>query len=659
LSQPDYKTLTTVEAVCASCPERVGALLDALDLSRPELKTIKQAVDAGDRVAACTALVAYYRSADTTAWLRNPQPEVDDDTLKAADLALKDTVTFYDQTDRVPRKPNGGLDWDYKGPTNDLEWTLALNRHFHIGWLFQAYLKTGRNQFVDTLDAHLRDWVVASHPYPANRSQNPMWRGLEVALRLKVWAAVFFGLQNDDRFQPGTRLLMLACLPEHAHYLRNFHAGGNWVTMELSALALIGAAWPEFNQSREWLEYAKKTLTAEIRGQVYPDGAQKELTSTYHWVAMDNFSQFADVCRDAREPLPEAFTRTLESMHNYLAYSLCPDGTGPLNNDSDHIHQDVGLLDAAERYHRPDWTYIASSGARGQKPVGQPSKMFEWAGQLVSRSGWEHEDHWSFFDVGPWGIGHQHNDKLHISVHAYGRDLLVDSGRFSYSGEVAARFRDYAIGSRGHNVILIDGHGQGPGELAAEKPLDPADWAIEPLFDYARGSFSKFDGIDGSATHTRALLYVRGRCWIVIDRITTDRPRRIDALWHFHPDCTVLFDQKTILTNDPDQGNLRIVSSSDAWETEIIRGQDKPRPQGWYSDRYNSVAKSSTAVCHASIDSTSTFAWLLAPGWCQVPHSRLSMADKQDCVDVLVDLDGRQICASVPIASGSKPTVRL
>lgn len=659
--KPDFRKMTSVEAVVEACPQRVSLLLEALDLSRPGMEDVKRALDAGDQVRASGALVSYYRAASTAGWLRKPHPAPDEKTLNQAELVLKDTCTFYDQTDRVPRRKDGGLDWEYKGPTHDIEWAWALNRHFHIDWMFQAYLQTKRREFVDTIDQHLRDWVVDSAPYPGVRNGTEKWRELEVGLRTKVWGTVFFGLQSDDRFSPGTRLLMLSSIPEHAHCLRNFHGGANHATMELSALALIGAAWPEFKQSSEWLDYSKETLTSEIQKQVYPDGADYELTSSYHWVAMDYFGQLAEVCRNAGEPVPEAYSKALESMHNYLAYSLCQDGTGPLNNDSDHKDYTQLLLQAAKLYHRPDWVYIASTGSRGEKPKGQPSKMFEWAGQLVSRSGWEAEDHWSFFDIGPWGAAHQHNDRLHLSLHAYGRDLLVDSGRFSYAGEVAERFRGYAVGAQGHNVILIDGHGQGPGEVLADRALEGSEYLIDPAFDYARGSFSNFDSIEGKVTHTRAMLYVRGKCWVVIDRVVTDRPRDLEALWHFHPDCTLtLSKDNSVLTSDVEQGNLGIFSSGpESWKIEIVRGQDKPHPQGWYSDRYNLVAPASTAICRTDIDANAIFGWLLLPSYCAVPPAHLNMKRNGDAVNVEVGIDGKRLQASIPLSGERRPSLTI
>src|SRR5699024_6050375 len=141
------------------------------------------------------------------------------------------------------------------------------------------------------------------------------------------------------------------------------------------------------------------------------------------------------------------------------------------------------------RYDRPDWEYIATNGESGNPPKSEPSYVFPWAGQMISRSDFGSEAHWSFFDAGPWGTGHQHNDKLHLSVSAYGRDFLVDGGRFAYRGETADKFRKYALGSQSHNVLLIDGHGQGPGPAQSDYALDSRDYTLTEDFDFATASY--------------------------------------------------------------------------------------------------------------------------------------------------------------------------
>ncbi|MEZ4529141.1 MAG: heparinase II/III-family protein, partial [Desulfobacterales bacterium] len=239
------------------------------------------------------------------------------------------------------------------------------------------------------------------------------------------------------------------------------------------------------------------------------------------------------------------------------------------------------------------------------------------------------KSHWAFFDTGPWGTGHQHNDKLHLSLFAFGREILSDRGIYSYQQD---KWQAYFTGSAAHNVILLDGKGQNKGEAEARFPVNDRTWQITPKSDCAGGSVSQgFENTEGKALHKRTVFYLKNRCWFAIDRIETDRARNIKALWHFHPDCTVEKQGKTVASTDKGKGNLRIVPLSDfVWKTEIIKGQTEPEIQGWHSADYNLREPAPTAVFSARIQKSAGFAWLLMPASGAVPqiHAEMLSADE-------------------------------
>jgi hypothetical protein len=612
-AQPNWQQITSEKDVCAAYPDQMKSIFENLDLNYKGLENVKKAYEKNDLPNACDLLLKYFSKSETAGRLKKEQPKFSEKTVSEADSILQDIYTFQRIAGHVPRLPDGHLNWSFNGPEDDIEWAWALNRHYPVNGLLSAWYETGNPVYAKYIDNFIRDWIIQSWPYPAKKSSTAMWRGLEVSFRVKTWAQVFYGFKNNDYISPATKLLILSSLPDHAHYARNFHAQNNWLTMEISGLATVATAWPEFKKSGEWLDYAIATMTESMKKQVYPDGAQTELTSSYHTVALHNFELFKQLCDGARKQLPGFFNETLEKMYNYLAYTIRPDGYGLLNNDADLIHNRNMILKAAGYYNRDDWKYIVSNGETGKSPHAGPSFVFPWAGHLISRSGYDPDAQWLFFDMGPWGSGHQHNDKLHLSVFAYGRDLLVDCGRFAYRGEVASKFRKYATGSQSHNVLLVDAKGQGPGPLETKEPIPESLYRISDKNDSGSGSFSNFTGLDGYCKHTRTVYYERGDFWVVIDRMETDRPRKIEALWHWNPDCKVQIEGNNVLTSN-NRGNLQIVpAGSQKWDIKMVKGQEAPEIQGWYSKEYNTYEPCPTAVYSTHIDSAVTLVWVLFP----------------------------------------------
>ncbi len=612
-AQPQWESLKTVEDVCAAYPEQMKEMLNQFNLDYPGLEKVKEANAEGDIEKECSEFLKYYKTGNTADYLRKKQPAAGNGTVTSADTILTNVFTIQNVKGTVPYLENGHRDWYYKGPNNDEEWAWLSNRHSQIGEVLDAYFETGNPKYAKYIDLFLRDFIIASWPYPEKKSSTSVWRGLEVAARAKVWSRIFYGMINSDYLSQATQLLMLSSLPDHAHYNRNFHAQNNWLTMEISALATVATNFPEYKKSDEWLDYAITTISESMKGQVYPDGVQTELTSHYHNVAMRNFELFEEICGHANRELPSFFVQTIEDMYYYIAHAVRPDGYRILNNDGDRGSDRELILNAAEKYNKPDWKYIATNGKEGIKPVDGPSYFFPWAGHLISRSGFDSDAQWSFFDIGPWGSGHQHNDKLHISVSAYGRDLLVDGGRFAYRGAVADKFREYARGSQSHNVILIDGKGQAPGPLLAREALTEKDCKITSEFDDAIGAFDEFNDLEGKCRHARRVFYIRGEMWVVIDDIKTDRPRQIQTLWHWHPDCRINVEDQSVFT-DNKRGNLRIIPvGNHNWNIDLVKGQEQPEIQGWYSEEYNTFEPNVASVYSTKIDDDSEFIWVLFP----------------------------------------------
>jgi hypothetical protein len=646
------QNLVSVEDVCREYPERVKRLFEKLDLEREDLKSVKESVDKSDLPEACRLLLEYYREKRTKNWLEKTRNLFEMPVSPDPSEIMNNEFRMNDLKAKVPLSKTGEWDWADQGPRNDREWAFSLNRHYHFYVLCKAWEKEKNPEYIRFIDRQVKDWVVTS-PYPGKKTNMPQWRGLETAIRSVYWAYIFYHLQDQPEFTPAARILMLSAIPDHAHYNRNFHAaGGNWTVIEMHGLATTAAAWKEFKEAPAWFDYTMKTVAREMNIQVYLEGSQKELTSSYHRVVCFRLQEMMILAEIMGTRFPEEFKNAEERMWNYLAYTLRPSGFSPLNNDSDMTDNRPNLINSAPFYKRNDWLYIATNGDKGTKPEGLPSRFFPWSGHAIMRSGWDKNAQWAFFDIGPLGMGHYHFDKLHISISAYGRDILVDSGRYSY---VADEYRHHVASSFGHNVIIMDGKTQGVYTKVAENPLD-GNYIITPQYDYFRGEFSgPYTDLEGSAAHTRTVVYLKGKYWIVVDRIQSDRPRKIDVLWHFHPDCNVILEENDAVSVDEGKGNLRIVpDSSSVWEKKIVKGQTEPDNQGWYSERYNKLVPAPCPIYSGNVKEDTIFAWLLVPARGKVDSAILEMLpvekEKPGNVKLRIKISGKENLVEIPLS---------
>jgi len=617
VAQKHWKEIVSVQDLYDSYPEKINFIFENLNLNYNGLEEVKINYNKGEWVLASELLLEYYKKKNR---LRNfkKSSEQSNRSIAIADTILKNIFEVQNVKGKVPILEDGHRDWYYKGPNNDDEWAWLSNRHSQLYTVFNAYIETGNVSYALYIDEFLRDFIIKSWPYPKRKSSTSVWRGLEVSFRAKKWSEIFYSSFSIKYFNPATQLLILSSLIDHADYNRKYHSKkGNWLTMEISALAAVAAYFPEYKLSKQWLDYAVEEMNKSMKEQVYPDGVQNELSSHYHNVSLRNFEIFYDLCKQTGKELPKEYEQTLLKMYDYSAKIMRPDGGRILNNDSDKGNEEDNnralISKAFEKFDQPEWQYISSNGVEGKRPD-TLSVIYPWAGQLISRNGFDKNAHWSFFDIGPWGTGHQHQDKLHLSISIGVSDFLVDSGRFAYRGKVADKFRSYARSTAAHNTVLIDDKNQNPGPQKTNQPIQKKQYKINLDYDYAFGSFSSYEDLKGFAKHNRTFLYVKNEFWMVADRIDTDRPRNLKFLWHWHPDCSVEIKSNTVIGKNNNQSLKIIPLSNHVFQISEIKGQERPNVQGWYSPEYNLYQPNPLTQFSAEINENQSFLWVIVPG---------------------------------------------
>ena len=589
--------------------------MGALDLERPELAEVRCAWREGRAGPAGDALVRHFEARRLDPRLLWEPAASAAEHRRWADAALDGSFELQGVGARPPRRADGGLDWHHRGPRRDPEWPRFLNRHDIFRSLLRAWCDTGDERYRRCINHLLLDWLDHVPP-PKRRSFGVAWRSLEAARRSTLpWLEAFFAREPGPALDPLPRCRMLLSLLDHGHVLRHRHArAGNHLFTELVALAVLGAAWPELRAAAAWRDYALSRAVRALFRQTYPDGAHTELSNHYHRVVVveaERLLAVLSLCR--RETERAGVEERVRAMWDYFAGMTLPDGTGPLNNDGDREPNARYLRDAAARLGCSEWLHVASAGAQGRAPPSPPSRFYPWAGQAVMRESWQAQAQWARFDMGPHGTGHQHADQLSLEVSVGARRLLVDPGRYTYRPGPA---REYMKGAVGHNVVRIDGRAsiEPPWTARASSRARALRTRHFDFFSHrARFPADTWRG-RGGAGWTRGVVYLRGRCWIVIDRFEVCAASDVVASWLFHPECRVELRDGGALTCDPGVPNLALLPLGTLqWRIEASRGVRTPAWRGWYSDRYNALTPCTQLEFHAKVRTPTLAAWLLYP----------------------------------------------
>ena len=555
-----------------------------LDLSRPGLEAVRQAVEGGDMPTAAAALKAHFRQRQTPVYVTDrfsrPQPDPNYDA-GGAQKVLRREFTFVGK----PYTLTHDIDWN-ANPLDDAEWPIELNRHGTWVTLARAYWSTGDETYAEDFAYQVADWL-ADNPRPASpREARWTWRTLECGIRLGgTWNEILFRFIDSDRFTPELVCGMLEAMCQQADYLTHFGGGGNWLVCEKSALVTMGIVYPEFADSSAWLKAGWDTLSHELQTQVCPDGAQIELTPHYHSATLSSFRSAYDTADLNHAPIPPEYRDRMRLMYEYLMYVVKPDGFIPMFNDSDHGNMRGWMRDGASRFDRQDMLYVATGGKEGTPPDG-PSHAFPWAGQYVMRSGWTTDDVYLAIDAGPYGYGHQHEDKLTVDVWGYGQEMILDPGRYTYAG---GKWRSYFLSTLSHPTMLVDGGGQNrratPRETwVAHEPRENR-WVSNADLDFVTGSYE--DGYPGAddVIHVRKVLFVKPSYFVVSDlllpRATPGGEHEATVQWQLARAGAQL-EQPSLAVHSvgPSANVLVQPASPDDLTVSLHEGEEDP-PAGW------------------------------------------------------------------------------
>jgi len=605
----------------------------ALNLDYPGLELVKVAIEAGEPDAARHAYAEHLRTREKPRWIidwrERPEPRpADQVNTRVADLALEHKFSWGGDIFDLGED----IDWSQnqmtEGESATVEWNARLNRHPMFQALAGAYWHTGDEKYAAELVAQMLDWIEDAPVLLYASGNGPYhwaWETLNTACRgSSAWPDSIFRTLDAEAWTDEALVTVTKSLAEHARHLMKHPTGGNWLTAESTAIFYIGTLFPEFNEAEQWRKTALERLYDQMDREVYPDGLEYELALGYGMWVLRNYGDVMDfaILNDGRDELPEDFLQRTQAMYNYCAYVQMPNGIMPGLNDSGNASARPYVERAAKYFpDREDFQWFATRGAEGEMPEGA-SCAFPYSGHYVMRSGWSLEDLYLLMDAGPFGSGHQHEDKLTLILYAHGRLHLVDAGNYMYD---KSRWRRYVLSTRGHNTVRVDEldqHHRGLRETyVLPYPFQPLDnpWISEQDFDYAQGVYDKGYGDENQVrvTHTRNVLFVKPEYWIVLDRMEPEdeKEHAYESLFHLDAkEAQVGENERVISVTSEGESRLAIVPlATEGLEVKVVKGIEEEPVQGWAWAKLGKGGPVPTAVYELSGGGEQTLCYLLWP----------------------------------------------
>ncbi len=642
-------------------------LFDQLDPLNDDLRKTKKAAESGDFHNARRLLCDYLRNREIATWHRNSGNE-DECKLhhdcEIAERVVRNEFTVYCVDHHFER----GVDWLFNATRQradiayTAEWTWVLNRMYFWVALSRAYQATNDERYARAFADQLESWV-RSCPRPDDNGNysGSAWRTIETGIRMgQTWPEAFHRFLKSHSFTNEHLILYVKSCVEQADHLLNSQyppRKNNWLMMEMNGLYTVGAVFPEFFKAKKWRTFALESLEREQQRQFLPDGFQFELTTGYHNISLFNICKAVQLAMDTgrRDEIPGGIIPLLEKAFDVNLYMMSPSGTLPALNDAGHDVVAPIMKQALVFFpEREDYRWAATGGAEGKCPV-STSFFFAYAGYAAMRSSWRSDGVTLYFDNGPVGVSHVHQDKLNLILYCCDRELLFDAGGGLYD---RSDFRKYDISTFAHNTVTVDGLPQRrPKRVSAVEKID-AKWTSLPDYDFVSGAYTEDYGSEGHrpAEHHRQVLFLKPGIIIVADRLKPrdNEQHEFQSRWHVrstnvhHDKCT-----GAVVSVDPGMPNVVVACLNRNVGVTLACGQTVPALSGWYV-RKDPQHEPATTITHKwKSDAPSVALTLILP---LKPHEKLPVKcidHPTECNTNVTMLDGSRICIGLSGAAGS------
>ena len=498
-----------------------------------------------------------------------------DDLLSGGASALGFSWQWQPEGDPWLRAPDTGKVWpdgffadiDYRhgNPYGDIRVLWEPSRLQHLVALALMAERGPANlagRAVALMEDQIVSWADANPPYRGPHYVSAMECGLRLIALCHALDVLRTRLARPEIIWP----TLIGIVQSHASFILRrlslYSSAGNHTVAECAALVYAGALFPEMEGAGEWRRRGLSILWREAGRQVAGDGGGIEQAFRYHAFVLDLLELVQGLLIHLGDSCPAAISDAVSRGRTFLdAVTVGTEGP-PAVGDAD------------------DGFALSPYLRLGAEPVPSVAgtRCFSDSGYSVVSTG-ERSSLTLLFDHGPLGMapayGHGHADALSVLLYDADREILSDTGTFTYTGE--ARWRRYFRGTAAHNTVTVDGMDQAQQQTSFQ-------WTRPFRCDLLRseqaeGSVARMlawhDGYGRSAVrHWRGVVAQLPRWVVVWDFLQGEGEHRLDLHWH---------------GDAIDTTSLQTTGGT----VEIFRGSEEPL-LGWKSPVYGQLRPTTT-----------------------------------------------------------------
>lgn len=371
-------------------------------------------------------------------------------------------------------KGNSNLSWNRLpdfGEYGDIKLIWEASRFGQVYYFINAYSVTKDKKYARGCIAQILDWIE-NNPYPFGVNYKC---GQEISFRLFSWIAAFeyfdefITKEEEVKIVENIYISLLrvdANIDFAAKSVKNNHS-----ISEAAGLFIGGLLFPQFSESKRFLDKGLNYLLKESSYQVYGDGSYIQHSFTYQRLALDVLSFVMAVSNKKNYELPLELKQRHQKMIEFLNSFIQENGWLP-NYGSNDGAKLFPLTSDDYRDFRSSLNFasVVNSGNFLFEGYEKLIEFFELEGSRqielekkteFSEGGYyilKNRDIFSFIRCHSYKDRPAGNDMFHLDIWYKGSNIFCDTGSYSYNTDKA--FKNNFIGVIGHNTVMINDSNQ-------------------------------------------------------------------------------------------------------------------------------------------------------------------------------------------------------
>ncbi|WP_422657787.1 heparinase II/III family protein [Paenibacillus sp. EC2-1] len=507
-----------------------------------------------------------------------------------------------------------GTDWIGPPATvSDNQYPLQIGNFTWLNPLIAEYAATNNEAYAGKYIDYMVDFIQdAEHyvtPGAINMGSGTFPKCFHASHRAANWVKAYHQLKGSPSMNAEDHTMILKALWKKAAALSTeagYDPRNNHGIYETQGLYSVAVYFPEFTESYHWIELANSRIDTLIVKLNFSDGSYSESSSSYSIGAAEAYMAIKSIGHMNSQNFSETFDIYLRRMGYYIANLAFPDGYLPLFGDGSSLNSRSTVKKLGELYEDDVLLYLGTGGEAGSPPT-HTSSIYPVSKTATMRSGWGTDARYLFMNV-KQERSHRHSDDNSIIYYAYGRQLLVDPGTYSYSDEPISNWLRFS--TEAHNTVEINQQSQDLTEGAFRH------WTDNNRFNFIEGVIYNVPGF----AYSRNVLFLKTSFTIVSDYICAPEGKHLYRQhWHFLPTANVNLDSvsKKAQTNFLDHlGDIHVIP------VDPQRLSEATMKQGYYSNAFYTVTNSKyVAYTKEDVQGDVTFDTILYPTLGSTPPS--------------------------------------